>query len=276
MIIDAHQHFWVFDPVRDAWITEEMSVIRKNFLPADLAPVLEANGVDGCVAVQADQSETETAFLLQLAAENTFIKGVVGWADLRSEHIDERLEHFAQFPLLKGFRHIVQGEADPEFLLREDFCRGIKALAKHDFTYDILIYPHQLPAAVQFVRKFPDQRLVIDHLAKPYIKKGELKGWEEQLRTIAEHGHVFCKLSGMVTEADLRNWKPEDFTPYLDVALEAFGADRLMFGSDWPVCLLAADYPEVKKIVTDHISQLSTGEQAQIMGGNAATFYKLF
>lgn len=276
MIIDAHQHFWVFDPVRDAWITEEMSVIRKDFLPADLAPVLEANGVDGCVAVQADQSETETAFLLDLAAENAFIKGVVGWVDLRSERIDERLEYFAQFPLLKGFRHIVQGEADPEFLLHEDFCRGIKALAKHDFTYDILIYPHQLPAAVQFVRKFPDQRLVIDHLAKPYIKKGELKGWEEQLRAIAEHGHVFCKLSGMVTEADLRNWKPEDFTPYLDVALEAFGTDRLMFGSDWPVCLLAADYPEVKKIVTDHIAHLSTGEQAQIMGGNAATFYKLF
>lgn len=276
MIIDAHQHFWVFDPVRDAWITEEMSVIRKDFLPADLAPVLEANGVDGCVAVQADQSETETAFLLQLAAENAFVKGVVGWADLRSEHIDERLEHFAQFPLLKGFRHIVQGEADPEFLLREDFCRGIKALAKHDFTYDILIYPHQLPAAVQFVRKFPDQRLVIDHLAKPYIKKGALKGWEEQMRAIAEHGHVFCKLSGMVTEADIRTWKPEDFTPYLDVALEAFGAERLMFGSDWPVCLLAADYPEVKKIVTDHIAQLSTGEQAQIMGGNATTFYKLF
>lgn len=275
MIIDAHQHFWIFDPVRDAWITEEMSVIRKNFLPADLAPVLEANGVDGCVAVQADQSEAETDFLLQLAVENTFVKGVVGWTDLRSPRVAERLEHYAQFPLLKGFRHIVQGEPDPEFLLRDDFCKGVKALAKHDLTYDILIYPHQLPAAVQFVQKFPDQRLVIDHLAKPYIKKSEIKGWEENIRAIGQYANVYCKLSGMVTEADIRSWKQTDFSPYLDVALEAFGADRLMFGSDWPVCLVAADYPQMKKIVTDYIAKLTLTEQARIMGGNAAAFYKL-
>lgn len=275
MIIDAHQHFWIFDPVRDAWITEEMSVIRKNFLPADLAPVLEANGVDGCVAVQADQSEAETDFLLQLAVENTFVKGVVGWTDLRSPRVAERLEHYAQFPLLKGFRHIVQGEPDPEFLLREDFCKGVKTLAKHDLTYDILIYPHQLPAAVQFVQKFPDLRLVIDHLAKPYIKKGEIKGWEENIRAIGQHANVYCKLSGMVTESDIRSWKQADFSPYLDVALEAFGADRLMFGSDWPVCLVAADYPQMKKIVMDYIAKLTPTEQARIMGGNAAAFYKL-
>ncbi|GEP93792.1 amidohydrolase family protein [Chitinophaga cymbidii] len=275
MIIDAHQHFWIFDPVRDAWITEDMSAIRRNFLPADLAPVLQANGVDGCVAVQADQSEAETDFLLQLAAENSFVKGVVGWTDLRSARLDERLDHYAQFPLLKGFRHIVQGEPDPAFLLREDFCKGVKALARHDFTYDILIYPYQLPAAVQFVEKFPYQRLVIDHLAKPYIKKGEVKGWEENMRAIGKHEHVYCKLSGMVTEADIRNWKQADFTPYLEVALEAFGPDRLMFGSDWPVCLVAADYPQMKKIVTDFIGTLTPAEQARIMGGNAAAFYKL-
>lgn len=275
MIIDAHQHFWIFDPVRDAWITEEMNAIRRNFLPADLAPVLQANGVDGCVAVQADQSEAETDFLLQLASENNFVKGVVGWTDLRSARLDERLDYYAQFPLLKGFRHIVQGEPDPAFLLREDFCKGVKALARHDFTYDILIYPHQLPAAVQFVEKFPEQRLVIDHLAKPYIKKGEVKGWEENMRAIGRHEHVYCKLSGMVTEADIRNWKQADFTPYLEVALEAFGPDRLMFGSDWPVCLVAADYPQMKKIVTDFIGTLTPAEQARIMGGNAAAFYKL-
>lgn len=275
MTIDAHQHFWIFDPERDAWITEDMSVIRKNFLPADLAPVLEANGIDGCVAVQADQSEAETDFLLQLAEENTFIKGVVGWVDLRSPSVEERLQHYAQYPLLRGFRHIVQGEADPAFLQGEDFCRGIKALAAYDLTYDILIFPQQLPAALQFVQQFPGQRFVIDHLAKPYIRKGEVKGWEEDMRAMAQFDHVYCKLSGMVTEADMQNWKQEDFSPYLDVALEAFGADRLMYGSDWPVCLLAADYPQVKKLVTDHIAHLSVAEQARIMGGNAASFYKL-
>lgn len=275
MTIDAHQHFWIFDPERDAWITEDMSVIRKNFLPADLAPVLEANGIDGCVAVQADQSEAETDFLLQLAEENTFIKGVVGWVDLRSPSVEERVQHYAQYPLLRGFRHIVQGEADPAFLSGEDFCRGIKALAAYDLTYDILIFPHQLPAALKFVQKFPGQRFVIDHLAKPYIRKGEVKGWEEDIRAMAQFDHVYCKLSGMVTEADMQHWKQEDFSPYLDVALEAFGTDRLMYGSDWPVCLLAADYPEMKKLVTDHIAHLSATEQAQIMGGNAASFYKL-
>lgn len=275
MTIDAHQHFWIFDPERDAWITEDMSVIRKNFLPADLAPVLEANGIDGCVAVQADQSEAETDFLLQLAEENTFIKGVVGWVDLWSPSVEERLQHYAQYPLLRGFRHIVQGEADPAFLQGEDFCRGIKALAAYDLTYDILIFPQQLPAALQFVQQFPGQRFVIDHLAKPYIRKGELKGWEEDMRAMAQFDHVYCKLSGMVTEADMQNWKQEDFSPYLDVALEAFGAERLMYGSDWPVCLLAADYPQVKKLVTDHIAHLSAAEQARIMGGNAASFYKL-
>lgn len=275
MIIDAHQHFWQFDPVRDAWITEDMQTIRKDFLPADLAPVLKANGVEGCVAVQADQSEAETEFLLQLARENSFIKGVVGWVDLRAANIKSRLEHFTQFPALKGFRHIVQGEPDKNFLLREDFCKGIAALAEYDFTYDILVYPHQLPAVAEFVKKFKDQPLVLDHLAKPDFETGELKGWEQHIRDIARYKNVYCKLSGMVTEADLQNWKQEDFTPFLEVALEAFGPDRLMFGSDWPVCLLAAEYEEVLGIVQHFVSKLSAAEQQQIMGGNAVEFYKL-
>ncbi|RPD42347.1 amidohydrolase family protein [Chitinophaga barathri] len=275
MIIDAHQHFWQYDPVRDAWITEEMQVIRKDFLPADLEPVLKANDVAGCVAVQADQSEAETDFLLRLAEENSFIKGVVGWVDLRAGNIKDRLEHYSQFPLLKGFRHIVQGEPDKNFLLREDFGKGIKALTEYDFTYDILVYPHQLPAVSEFVKKFSDHPLVIDHLAKPDFETGELKGWEQHIRNIARHKNVYCKLSGMVTEADMQNWKEEDFIPFLEVALEAFGPDRLMFGSDWPVCLLAAEYEQVIGIVKNFVSRLTAAEQQQIMGGNAVEFYKL-
>ncbi len=273
MIIDAHQHFWHYFPERDTWMTDE--VLQRDYLPADLAPILAANGVDGCVAVQADQSERETQFLLQLANENEFIKGVVGWVDLKSPRVAERLEYFSQFPLVKGFRHIVQGEPDKEFLLRNDFCRGIASLQRFKFTYDILIYPHQLLAAVAFAKKFPDQPFVLDHLAKPDFETGELKGWEQHVRALAELPNVCCKLSGMVTEADHQHWQQSDFTPFLDVALEAFGADRLMFGSDWPVCLIAADYPRMKQIVTDYIARLSAGEQAKIMGGTAAAFYQL-
>lgn len=275
MTIDAHQHFWRFDPVRDAWITEEMNVIRRDFLPADLAPLLKAAGIDGCVAVQADQSEAETEFLLECAQGNDFVKAVVGWVDLRSPDVAERLAYWAEQPLVKGFRHIVQGEPDDKFLLREDFNNGIAALKEHGFTYDILVYPHQLPAVEQFVEKHPEQPLVIDHLAKPYIKKKEIGDWTKQIRRIARMPHVHCKLSGMVTEADLQNWKEADFRPYLDTVLEAFGPGRLMYGSDWPVCLLAADYARQKAIVDHFIGSLSATEKSSIMGGNAAAFYNI-
>ncbi|WP_341837612.1 amidohydrolase family protein [Chitinophaga pollutisoli] len=275
MTIDAHQHFWRFDPVRDAWITEEMNIIRRDFLPADLAPLLKAAGIDGCVAVQADQSEAETQFLLECAQGNDFVKAVVGWVDLRSPDVAERLAYWAEQPLVKGFRHIVQGEPDDKFLLREDFNNGIAALKKHGLTYDILVYPHQLPAVEQFVEKHPEQPLVIDHLAKPYIKKKEIGDWTKQIRRIARMPHVHCKLSGMVTEADLQNWKEADFRPYLDTVLEAFGPGRLMYGSDWPVCLLAADYTRQKAIVDNFIGSLSDTEKSRIMGGNAAAFYNI-
>ncbi|WP_109697207.1 amidohydrolase family protein [Chitinophaga deserti] len=275
MTIDAHQHFWRFDPVRDAWITEEMNVIRRDFLPADLAPLLKTAGIDGCVAVQADQSEAETQFLLDCALENDFVKAVVGWVDLRSPQVAERLAYWAGQPLVKGFRHIVQGEADDRFLLREDFNKGISALKKHGFTYDILVFPHQLPAVEQFVEMHPEQPFVIDHLAKPYIKKKEIGDWTKQIRRIARWPHVQCKLSGMVTEADMQNWKESDFRPYLDIVLEAFGPGRLMYGSDWPVCLLAADYTRQKGIVDSFIASLSASEKARIMGGNAAAFYNI-
>ncbi|NLR57117.1 amidohydrolase family protein [Chitinophaga polysaccharea] len=275
MVIDAHQHFWQYQSVRDAWIDESMEVIRRDFLPEDLIPVLEDNGVHGCIAVQADQSAEETSFLLSLAEKHDFIKGVVGWIDLRADNIQEQLQQYAGHPLLKGFRHIVQAEPDFNFLLGENFCRGIKALAQHQFTYDILVYPKQLPAVEEFVQLFPDQALIIDHLAKPYVKTGELAEWAAQMRRIAQAPHVYCKLSGLVTEADWQQWKPAHFRPFLEVALEAFGPNRLVYGSDWPVCLLAAQYHEVKHIVTDFISTLSTSEQQQIMGGNACSFYHL-
>ena len=275
MTIDAHQHFWQFDPVRDAWITEEMNVIRRDFLPADLAPLLKAAGIDGCVAVQADQSEAETQFLVDCAKGSDIVKAVVGWVDLRSPDVAERLAFWAGEPLVKGFRHIVQGEPDDKFLLREDFNNGIAALKKHGFTYDVLVFPHQLPAVEQFVEQHPEQPLVIDHLAKPYIKKKEIGDWTKHIRRIARSPHVHCKLSGMVTEADLQNWKEADFRPYLDTVLEAFGPERLMYGSDWPVCLLAADYARQKSIVDNFISALSASEQQRIMGNNAAAFYNI-
>lgn len=275
MIIDSHQHFWHYEPVKHAWIDEDMAVIQKDFMPSDLEVVYKEHGVDGCVAVQADQTLAETDFLLKLASENDFIKGVVGWVDLRSNTIEAILETYAQYNKLKGFRHVVQGEADPNFLLRPQFLMGISLLKKFDFTYDILIFPHQLGATLEFVKQFPNQKFVIDHIAKPYIKDGFYDGWAALMKEIANYENVTCKLSGMVTEADYNLWTPEQVKPYMELVLEGFGADRLMFGSDWPVCLVAGNYSKVKNLVTDFISTLSSSEQAQIMGTNAINFYNL-
>lgn len=274
MVIDSHQHFWIYDPVRDAWISPEMARIRQNFLPADLKPVLEHNGVDGCVAVQADQSSAETEFLLQLAEADDFIKGVVGWIDLRAENLYERLEVCSQFEKLKGFRHIVQGEPD-DFLLQPDFIKGVGQLVAFDFTYDILVYPTQLAASYAFAKQLPNVRFVLDHIAKPYIKKGEIEPWARDIKKLAELPNVFCKVSGMVTEADWHSWQNADFVHYLDVVLEAFGTHRLMFGSDWPVCLVAAEYGTMKDVLAQYVSKLSKNEQNKIWGENAVNFYSL-
>ena len=273
--IDTHQHFWKYDPVRDAWISEEMTAIRKDFGPEDLRPLLEKEGFAACISVQADQSEAETAFLLEYASKYDFIKGVVGWVDLRSGALAKRLEYFSQYKLLKGFRHVVQAEPDDQFLLREDFCNGISQLKAYDFTYDILIYPKQLPAAIAFAAKFPDQAFVLDHIAKPLIKEQIQEPWASHIRQLAAHPNVYCKLSGMVTEADWTNWIYKDYIPYLDTILEAFGPDRLMIGSDWPVCLLGGEYSEVMGIVKQYIGKLSDDEQAAILGGNARRFYRI-
>jgi L-fuconolactonase len=237
--------------------------------------VYAQNGIDGCVAVQVDQTLGETDFLLELAREYPFIKGIVGWADLRSDGIEKVLEKYSDNKILKGFRHIVQGEPDPNFIIRPSFLKGIAALKTFGFTYDVLVFPHQLGAALELAKRFPNQKFVIDHLAKPYIKDGFFEGWAVLLGEIAKHDNVYCKLSGMITEADHRYWKPAQMIPYMDFALNSFGADRLLFGSDWPVCLVAGSYGQVKSLVTNFIETLSIAEQHAIMGKNAVQFYNL-
>jgi L-fuconolactonase len=273
--IDAHQHFWIFDPVRDSWINDEMSVIQRDFLPAHLEPVLKANGMDGCVAVQADQSEIQNDFLLGLVGENDFIKGVVGWVDLRADNIDERLVYYSGFGKMKGFRHVLQGEEDRALMLKPAFMNGISKLSKYGFTYDILIFPDQLQYVPEFVSAYHDQKFVIDHIAKPYIKDKKIQDWATEIKKVAGHENVYCKISGMVTEADWNGWEQEDFTPYLDVVFNAFGAGRVMFGSDWPVCLVAAEYSEMKNILDEYTASLSATEQAGFWGDNAVKFYNL-
>lgn len=273
MIIDSHQHFWNYDPVAHSWIGDDMSVLKRNFLPEDLWKVYQENEVDGCIAVQADQSEAETDFLLQLAAQNDFIKGVVGWVDLRSVELEERLMHYADFPKLKGFRHVVQSEPDPNFMLKKDFQRGLDQLHRYNFTYDILIFPTQLAAALETVKTFPNQNFVIDHIAKPYIKAGKIDEWASFMQQIAAYPNVTCKVSGMLTEADWGNWESQDFTPYLNIVFQAFGTQRILYGSDWPVCLVAGTYTQVKGLVSNYISKYSEAEQADIWANNTKHFY---
>ena len=275
MRVDSHQHFWHYHPVRDAWITDEMAVLKRDFLPADFLPELRANGIDACVAVQADQSEEETRFLLDLAEKHREIAGVVGWVNLLDERVEERLEYFSHFRKLRGFRHVVQAEPDDRFLMCKEFLRGVGMLSRFGFTYDILIYARHLPVATEFVQQFPSQKFVVDHMAKPQIKARELDDWSRGMRAIAKHPNVSCKVSGLVTEADWKRWTPDDFRPYLDEVFTAFGVDRLMFGSDWPVCLLGGNYGRVKAIVDDYTQSFSPIDKENIFGGNAIRFYGL-
>ncbi|MFT3936298.1 MAG: amidohydrolase family protein [Chitinophagaceae bacterium] len=272
--IDAHQHFWHYHPVQHSWINDEMAVIRKDFMPADLEPVLKQNGVMGCVAVQADQTEKETDFLLALSDKYTFIKGIVGWIDLRSNDLQDRLTYYSQFKKLKGFRHILQGE-EPSFMLQPSFLKGVEALKPFNFTYDILIYPKHLDAALQLVKQFPKQSFVIDHIAKPFIKDGLIDDWKKGMTALAQFPNVHCKVSGMVTEANMQQWKQADFVPYLDAVVEAFGIQRIMYGSDWPVCLAAGSYEAMIGIVKKYFGTFSVSEQQQFFTTNATNFYHL-
>src|SRR5260370_6474126 len=273
MRIDAHQHFWQYDALRDGWITDEMGVLRRDFLPEHLVPELVANDMQGSIAVQADPSETETRFLLDLASRNEVIQGMVGWVDLCAANVHERLQLFSKYSKLCGFRHIVQAELDDQFMLQPDFLRGIGCLEEFGFTYDILIYARQLPAAIELASRFPNQPFVVDHLAKPSIKAKRFLPWARHLRTLPENPNVYCKVSGLVTEADWQRWGTDDFKPYLDLAFETFGVERLIFRSDWPVCLLAASYRQVVQLIADYTRDLSITDQDKIFGLNAAHFY---
>jgi L-fuconolactonase len=271
-VIDAHQHFWRYDPPLYGWIDESMTPLRRDFLPADLAPLMRAAAVDGSVAVQARQDAGETEWLIELASDHPFVRGVVGWVDLRAADVDRRLERVGQEPCVVGLRHVVQ--AEPEgFLDGADFRRGVAALERFDLVYDILIHARQLREAARFAAAFPRQRFVLDHLGKPDVRGGGLERWRGDLREIATLPHVWCKLSGLVTEADWQAWTPAQLRPYLDTALDAFGPDRLMFGSDWPVCTLAASYARVVALVREAIAEYSADEQARVMGGTAERVY---
>lgn len=273
--IDAHQHFWVYDAREYAWIGDGMEALRRDFLPDDLAPELAACGVDGTIAVQARQSLEETRFLLRLARESEVVRAVVGWVDLRDPAVGETLGELARDPHLVGVRHVVQDEPEDDFVLRADFQRGIAALGRTELVYDILTYPRQLAPSIRLVDAFPDQAFVLDHLSKPFIARRELEPWASELRELAKRPNVACKLSGMVTEADWSAWRRDDFRPYLDVALAAFGPDRILFGSDWPVCLLSAPYADVHGIVADWAAELAEGERERLFGGNAVRIYRL-
>ncbi len=273
--IDSHQHFWKYDAVRDAWITDDMAVIQRDFMPQDLLPLLQQNGLDGCVIVQSDESEAENEFQLANAENNAFIKGIVGWVELVSPDVEERLEYYSQFKKLKGFRHVLQGMPQRDFMLTPAFLNGISLLNKYNFTYDILIFPDQLKFAAEMVAKFPEQKFVLDHIAKPYIKDNVITGWDTDIAALGKFENVYCKLSGMVTEAKWNNWTEADFHPYMDAVVNAFGTDRLMFGSDWPVCTVSGSYAQVCNIVKNYFSQFSQAEQDKIWGENAIKFYSL-
>ena len=274
MRVDAHQHFWQYTSQEFGWINDPMAAIRQDFLPADLLPLLDEAGIAATVAVQARQSLAETKWLLELADAQPRIAGVVGWVPLVDPNVEHILETLCKNPKLKGVRHVLQGEPD-EYMARDDFNSGIAMLRRHSLTYDVLILERQLPAAIRFVDKHPEQPMVLDHIAKPLIAAHELEPWRTRIREIAQRPHVFCKLSGMVTEADFRNWTIEQLEPYVETVLDAFGPERLLFGSDWPVCTVASTYDRWISVVKQWIAGLSANEQEMILGGNAQQFYGL-
>lgn len=275
MRLDAHQHFWLYSPAEYGWINEKMPGLKRDFLPQDLAPLLAANAFDGSIAVQARQSLEETRWLLEIAEQNDLVKGVVGWVDLCSPDLTEQLEQFTRRPKFLGVRHLLQDEPDDLYMQRPDFRAGIAKLAEFDLAYDLLLYPRHLPVALKLVREFPQQRFLLDHIAKPEIAIGVLEPWERDLRELAQAENVWCKLSGMVTEARWNEWWDGDFLPYLDVVFEAFGSGRLMIGSDWPVCTLSSTYSETVGIVMKYLHKLTPNEREAVLGENCARFYKV-
>ena len=274
MAIDTHVHFWKYDKVRDAWITDNMKILKQDYLPEHLSLTAKRNEIEGCVAVQADQSELETHFLVELAKTHPFIRGVVGWVDLQAANLEERLDYFSQYPIIKGWRHIAQAEAN-DFLSGENIQRGIAALGPRGYAYDILIYHHQLKSAIDLVNKVPDQPYMLDHCAKPDIKNKSIGEWTDGIKQLAKNTQVYCKLSGLLTEAAWKEWKPADFYPYLDVVFNAFGVDRLVFGSDWPVILLSGIYVQWKSLLEKYMENFAIEDKEKVFETNAIRFYKL-
>jgi L-fuconolactonase len=274
MHIDAHQHFWRYDPAEYGWIDDSMSVLRRDFLPAHAKHEMDAAGFDRCVAVQARQTVEETRWLLSLADRHPFVVGVVGWADLQSPTVEAELAELARHPMLVGIRHIVQSEPDG-FLSQRAFRNGLAHLERFGLAYDILIHPRHLPDAIRLVADFPAVRFVLDHLAKPEVRRGAIDDWARDLKRLASYTNVCAKLSGLVTEAEWRAWTADQLRPYLDAAFACFGADRLMIGSDWPVCTLAADYSRTMRLVLDFVERLSNTERQAVLGGTAQRFWNL-
>ena len=274
-MIDSHQHFWTYQVNRDAWITEDMARIRKNFYPNDSHELFVNNDIDCCIAVQADSSEDETLFLISLAEQSEFIKGVVGWVDLQAKNIESRLTYFSQFEQIVGFRHVVQSEMDPDFLARPDFLRGVQLLESFDFTYDLLIYPNQLNAGIEFCKKNSNQKIVLDHLAKPPIKTGDISEWKKYIKKFKELENVSAKISGLITEAEWFNWNEKDILDIIEISLDVFGSDRLMFGTDYPVLLVAEELSSWVSTFKKSIAKLSSDEIKKITIDNCVQFYKI-
>lgn len=274
MRVDTHVHFWQYSEGDPDWISDEMDLLKQDYLPRNILPTLKRNGIDNCIAVQARQSELETHFLLELAKSNDVIKGIVGWIDLRRQDVSERIQYFSQFPYIKGWRHIVQDEPD-NFLYDKDFRRGVSLLNQYGYTYDVLVYHRQLKSALDFVSAFPDQRFIIDHCAKPDIKHKEINEWKQNMKEMAKFPNTWCKISGLLTEARWKSWSAADFYPYLDVVFESFGTNRILFGSDWPVMLLAGMYVQWKSLLEKYMENIDDEEKEKIFGSNAVEVYKL-
>lgn len=277
-VVDAHQHFWdrSIEAFDHSWQEDDgLEEICRDFMPPDLKPLIAKSGVDATIFVQTQHNLAENRWALKLAEENDFVCGVVGWIDLTSDRCEEQLLEFREHPKFVGIRHVVQDEPEDDFIIREDVLRGLAVLEKHSVPYDLLFYPRQLKHASTVARKFPGLPLVIDHLAKPRIKTGEIDQWSKDLKAAADCENVYCKLSGLVTEADWQNWTLADMRPYAETAIECFGAIRLMFGSDWPVCELAATYQQVVSVANELLGGLSVDEQAMVMGMTAQTVYGL-
>jgi L-fuconolactonase len=275
MILDAHQHFWTYEPANHGWINEDMKAIRRNFHPGDLEPVLRKNGVDGSVLVQVDETDEETTSMLRMAESHPFIRAVVGWVDLKDPALEEKLRSLKTHPKLKGFRAIMQGSPDDRYLSNAVFQAAVRKLKSFGFTYDVLIYHDQMDATVKFLEKCPDQPFILDHIAKPAIRDGEIRKWKERMKLLASFPNLHCKVSGMVTEARWDRWRYEDLSPYLEVAGEYFGTGRLCYGSDWPVCLVAGQYGQVLGVVQRFLQQVSPAEREQVLSANALSFYNI-